>query len=499
MGAVVLTLGRGSAERESVMRDVIVVGAGMGGLAAANELAAKGLSVLVLEGTTQIGGKARTQVVDGVEFDTGPSVLTLPEVADSVFRASGSSLEEQVTLLRPTPNFRYVFPSGVELDVHHELEETCQSVRGTLGATAEHEFRRFLNLSKRIWDNAAPAFVFQDAPSVWGVFRQGPVVWASSTRIDAFKSMKGAIEAVVKNEELRALLLRYATYNGSDPRRAPGTLNCIAHVELGLGGFGIQGGMGVLANALANRALDCGAEIELGSRVSRIELSGKKVTGVKLEDGRFERAEAVVVNAAASHLLNQLLPEAASDLSQGEPSMSGWTAIHRARRVGRAAHTVLMHTPYLEEFEDIFDRNIPPVSPTVYLCAQEVCHQRVGWADREPVFVMANAPALSEEQDFGPLRAAVIARLKQASLWSDGDDLVWERTPWDLAQTYPHTQGSIYGMASHGWSAAFRRPPNRLSGFEGVYLASGSAHPGGGVPLALQSGRLAARALLKRR
>ena len=111
---------------------------------------------------------------------------------------------------------------------------------------------------------------------------------------------------------------------------------------------------------------------------------------------------------------------------------------------------------------------------------------------------MANAPAVEEPQDYTPLREAVVSRLTRCQLWSEGDELVWERTPWDLAKTYPDTQGSIYGMASHGWSAAFQRPPNQLPGFTGVYLAGGSAHPGGGVPLALQSGRLAAAAVLKR-
>ena len=479
------------------MKDVVVVGAGMGGLAAANELAAAGLSVLVVERDSQIGGKARTVEIDGVECDTGPSVLTLPEVADQVFRASGSSLEEQVTLLRPTPNFRYVFPTGLELDVHHELEDTLESVAQTLGPGPADELRGFLRKSKRIWDNAAPAFVFRDAPSFWGVFLQGPAVWASSTRIDAFRSMEKAVNALVSTPELRELLLRYATYNGSDPRQAPGTLNCIAHVELGLGGFGIRGGMGRLAQALADRAQECGAEIELNAPVESIETDGGVFKGILLGDGRFVEAKSVVVNAAATHLAQRLLPEAQRRLSDGKPSMSGWTAIHRAKRRDRAAHTVLMHSPYLEEFQDIFDANRPPVSPTVYLCAQEVCHERKGWEHEEPVFVMANAPAVEGPEDYRPLREAVLSRLRQCSLWTDGDELVWERTPWDLAQFYPDTQGSIYGMASHGWSAAFRRPPNRLPGFSGVYLAGGSAHPGGGVPLALQSGRLAAAAVLK--
>lgn len=182
--------------------------------------------------------------------------------------------------------------------------------------------------------------------------------------------------------------------------------------------------------------------------------------------------------------------------------MSGWTGIVRARRrVGqdaRAAHTVLFPEEYLEEFADIFDRDRPPQAPTVYCCAQEPCHQRRGWADHEPVFIMTNAPpeprgGARPAEVYTALRERALGRLRGAGLIDGDDAVVWERAPAGLAAAYPGSRGALYGASSNSLFAAFKRPANRVSGLPGLYLASGSAHPGGGMPLCVLSGRMAAR------
>jgi len=262
-----------------------------------------------------------------------------------------------------------------------------------------------------------------------------------------------------------------------------------------------------VARALARVAERAGARIHTGARVERIRTDGR-VRGVETADGRRWPADAVVGNADAAHVLAGLLPRAAARHAPATPSMSGWTGIVRARRRAggdaRVAHTVLFPGTYLDEFADIFDRDRPPAEPTVYLCAQEACHGRAGWAGEEPVFAMANAPA---EPAHAPraaevwerLRAAVMERTRAAGLRDADDRLAWERTPGDLAAEFPGSRGSIYGAASNSPLSAFRRPANRVPGVRGLYLASGSAHPGGGVPLCVLSGAAAARAVLEDR
>ena len=181
--------------------------------------------------------------------------------------------------------------------------------------------------------------------------------------------------------------------------------------------------------------------------------------------------------------------------------MSGWTAVLRAaRRADRLPHEVLFPADYDAEFADIFDRDRPPAAPTVYLCAQERCHGMSGWADAEPVFVMANAPAEPADRPrpaalWAELESAVEHRIRAAGLWGPGDSIVWRRTPTELAAGFPGSRGAIYGAASNDRFAAFKRPPNRVRGVPGLYLASGSAHPGGGLPMVALSGLAAADCL----
>lgn len=485
------------------MSHVAVVGAGLGGLSAAIHLAAAGHRVTVLEGADQVGGKAGTVELPGgrssvaVEADTGPSLLTLPHVFDDVFRAAGSSLEDEVDLIRLSPAFRYLWPDGTALDLHHDPRDSTDAVRDALGADAAEDFARFLEYAAGIWEVAAPHFVEGPAPSVGRLARH----LRALPRIDPLRSMQGAIERRVRSPHLRDVLMRYATYNGSDPRRAPATLLCIAHVDLTLGGLGVRGGVAAVVRALARVARRLGVEIRCGSWVERVHAAAGRVQGVVV-DGRVVRADAVVINADVAHLKDNLLPDRRTPGRGGAPSTSAWNGILRARRgAPRAPHTVLFPERYEDEFADLFDHDRPPRAPTVYLCAQSRAHARDGWEDHEAVFLMVNAPAEPEVGRRDPavwrtVRETVEARLRAHGLWGDDDALVWSRTPADLAARFPGSRGALYGAASTARLAAFKRPPNRVRAWPGLYLASGTAHPGGGMPLCVLSGRAAARALV---
>ena len=301
--------------------------------------------------------------------------------------------------------------------------------------------------------------------------------------------MEAAIRSRVRTPALRDVLARYATYNGSDARRAPATLNCIAHVELGLGGWGVRGGMYSVVRALERVARRGGVEFEYGRRVERVDVKGGHAVAV---DG--EPADVVVVNADVGAVTAGLLRvEPRPSLNVEPRSMSGWNAVVRARRAMRVGHTVLFpERPYLEEFADVFDRRRWPADPTVYVCAQERCHARGGWPEDEPLFLMVNAPAGAEVDG---VEAVAMRRLVGAGLIAIEDAVVWRRTPRDLAERFPGSEGALYGAASNSMFSAFTRPANRGT-VRGLYYASGSAHPGGGVPLCLQSGRQAAADIL---
>lgn len=480
----------------------LVVGAGLGGLAAAIRLARTGHRVVVLEAADQPGGKAGTVTLDGVVVDTGPSMLTLPQVLDPLLAAGGLTLGTDLKLIQPEPAFRYRYVDGTVLDLHHDLDATAASVASALGPTAADEFLGFVSYAGRIWDKAAPRFVFGPAPSWRAVLSYGLPALFDLPAIDPLRSMQRAIRAQVTSEHLRMLFARFATYNGSDVRRAPATLNCIAHVELALGGYGIEGGVHALVEVLVSVARGLGVEIRLGCPVATVDLQAGRVAGLTLTDGTSLQAPVVVSNADAGWL-GAALPAGTRhglpDPPQG--SMSGWNALVRAaRKPDRPPHEVFFCTNYDQEFADLFDHTRPPVEPTLYLCAQEKSHHRTGWAHDEPVFVMVNAPcetpgAPTPDAVWDAVQETALLRARRASLFTEEDTVVWSRTPADLAHRFPGSNGSLYGAASNDTFAAFRRPPNQLHSVPGLFLATGSAHPGGGMPLALRSGVMAADAV----
>lgn len=476
---------------------VAVIGAGFGGLAAALDLASAGVEVEVFEAGARIGGKADEVIVDGVGLDTGPTLLTLPHVAEDLFRRAGTRLEDEVRLVRPEPAFRYHYPDGLTIDVHHALEDTLASVASACGVRAASQLQTHLERARRIWEASADYFVFGPAPTATRIVGLGPRAWWSLARIDAHRSLWDVICQDVEDPRLRWLLARYATYNGSDVRKAPATLACIAWVELGLGAWGIHGGMHALATAIARVAQQRGVKIHTHAPVRRIDVSDRAIRAIHTDD-REVSCDAVVCNADAAHLASGLLPESAKGAVRvsDSPSTSGWVGVFRARKQSdRVAHEVAFPPAYLDEFRDLFDRRQTPVEPTVYTCALARAHGRGDWGESEPLFAMINAPAFRPE-DRPNWQSLARQRLTAADLLHPDDPLVWERTPQELGARFPDTGGAIYGASSSSLFAAFKRPPNRIDRLSGLYLAGGSAHPGGGVPLCIQSGSQAAAQVL---
>ncbi len=503
-------------------RRVAVIGAGFGGLSAALALRAAGHEVTVYESSPRVGGKADRLRTGAADFDTGPSLFTMADVLDQVFALGGTRTSDHVTLRRLQPAFRYLFPDGVQLDLGDTPEAQAESIRASLGPAVASDFQRLLSHCRQIWEAAAPSFVYGDAPTMSAITARP--VWAARSlgQIDAARSMRSALEALTRSPHLRALFARFATYSGSDARVAPATLLCVAWVELGLGSWGVEGGISAVARALADRVVALGGELCLGSGVAGIELDGDRVSGVRLHDGTTRPHDVVVSNADTRALHESLLPprrfEARSAFTfakgrlaqaarESTPSMSGWNAVVMTPAAGRAAHTVLfpsaapgqgIDAAYYGEFAAIFDRGTIRREPTVYACDQRVAHG--GDSDGAgPVFLMVNAPAASACDagpgiDFAALEAETLARLRTAGVALDGE-VVFRRTPHGLADRFPASDGALYGAASNSRFAAFLRPGNRVAGVRGLYVASGTAHPGGGVPLALLSGLAAARAV----
>jgi phytoene desaturase len=477
------------------MARIVVIGAGLGGLAAAARLRALGHAVVVYEQAPTIGGKLATYTRAGYRFDTGPSLLTLPAVFAELFAATGDRLERTLDLQRVDPHCRYRFADQTVLEVPASRAALPGAMREAFGAGAAAEWTRLLRRAKRMWQVSRGPFIESAGPP-----KLLPLAWRQPTQLPVIapgRSLRWLARRTLTDPRLRTLLERYATYAGSDPRRAPAALATTAHVEQEYGCWYVSGGLHRLAAALADR-VDRGA-LHTGTAVTGIEVAGGRVGGVRLAGGRSVAADAVVADVDAGHLYGDLLPRPGL-MPRGEPSAAGFVLLLglRNRVPGLAHHTVLfppLEGPgYAAEFDAIFAGR-PAEAPTVYVSAP--ADPALAPAAGQAVFVLVNAPRQGPfDWDAAGVASAyadrVLARMAECGVDLRDQALFREtRTPADLARATGAPGGAIYGMSSHGPRAAFRRAANR-SPVPGLFLTGGSAHPGGGLPLVAMSARAVA-------
>ncbi|WP_276611156.1 1-hydroxycarotenoid 3,4-desaturase CrtD [Lichenicoccus roseus] len=481
---------------------VAIIGAGMGGLAAAIDLAHRGVAVTVLERGLQPGGKMRTVAVGNAVLDAGPSVLTMRDVFESLFESTGSALENHVTL-RPAERLaRHDWLQGPGLDLFADPARSREAIGEFAGAGEARRFDRFRAEIAAMYRTLDATFMRAARPSVLELTRRaGP---AALLGISPFTRMATALARHFHDPRLRQLFGRYATYCGSSPYEAPATLMLIAHVEQN-GVWLVEGGMHRLAMAMAQRATELGARIRYGEEVRTVAVRGGRASGVVLAGGETITADAVLCNADTAAIAGGLLGPDCADAAAPTPlparSLSAvtWTMVAETTGFPLIRHNVFFGRDARCEFDDLFARHRLPVSPTVYVCAQdrETADHRPGRPER--LLCLVNAPAAADtarldSTELDECQQRMITRLGRAGLHLRIQ--ASERTsPAEFAALFPGTAGALYGPASHGWAASFRRPGSR-SALPGLYLAGGSVHPGPGVPMATLSGRLAAARML---
>jgi len=488
---------------------VAVIGAGIGGLAAAARLAQAGLDVTVLERARTPGGKMRSLDVGGLAVEAGPTVLTMRWVFEELFRDCGADLGARVRLSPARLLARHAWEDGARLDLFADIDASVDAIRAFAGPREAEGYRRFCARSREVYETLEGPFIRDDRPSAVDLaLRIGPWGLPRLWRIQPFATLWSALAEDFRDPRLRQLFARYATYCGSSPFEAPATLMLVAHVEQA-GVWTVDGGLSALARAVADLAAERGARLRYGAEVARLAVSGGRVAGVDLADGERVPADAVVCNADAAALGAGLLgPEARPAGERLEPyerSLSAVTLCARATVSGfpLAHHTVFFAPDYRAEFDQILRERRLPEAPTIYVCAQDRDDACAGPDGPEPrperLLLLVNAPADGPERPTPPEieRCATNLRTRLAAFGLSLTEAELPATtgPAEFAALFPGTMGALYGRASRGSTATFRRPGAR-STLPGLYLAGGSVHPGPGVPMAALSGGLAARAIL---
>ena len=484
------------------MSRVVIIGAGVGGLAAAARLATAGHDVTVCEAASTVGGKLGRYERDGFRFDTGPSLVTMPQVFTDLFDATGG-WPAGLSFERLDPIARYRFADGTSVDATDDLDDFCARLDAWSPGSGQ-DWRGFTARAQRVWEASRVPFLESALSGPSAIARLALRQPRDIATIAPGRSLRSLGRRHLRDPRLRTLLDRYATYTGSDPRRAPAALAAVPYVEQAYGGWYIPGGLRRLGEAIHDRAVERGAAVLLDARVTGIGTAGGAVDGVRVADGRLLPADVVVANADAAHVYGELInaPAAARRLARATPSLAGFVLLLavRGRTAGLAHHNVLFPTDYDAEFDAVFGDPARPVpDPTLYVSAPD--DPAVRPDGHEAWFVLVNAPRHGQGRGAIDWRAPGLADAYAEHLLDllaerglpVRDRVLWRevRSPADLEAGTGAVGGAIYGTSSNGAAAAFLRPANR-SPVKGLFLVGGSSHPGGGLPLVTLSAQIVA-------
>lgn len=481
------------------MNKAAIIGAGIAGIASAIRLAKKGFEVQVFEANRYPGGKLSQFVSPkGFRFDAGPSLFTLPEQVEELFKLCGENPEAHFDYVKLPVACHYFFEDGTFLQAHADHEAFAQEMQDKLGEPRENVVKALKN-SAFLYETLAPLFMHKSLHHSSTFFNQEAFkAYGRMPRLDFFRTMDRANKSFFKDPRSVQLFNRYATYNGSDPYQTPATLNIIPHLEFNIGAFFPTQGMVSITNSLVALAERQGVKFHYGQGVEKILVENKKAKGIRLA-GKDLNFDLVVSNMDVVNTYQKLLKEQKQpEKLLRQPKSSSALIFYWS--MGKTfpqldLHNILFSADYEKEFEHIFKKKSLYDDPTVYINITSKYKKDDAPEGCENWFTMINVPN-NQGQDWDRLIAEArenIIKKTSRLLQTDIRPLILEEEYLDPRRIESKTsswQGALYGNSSNNKYAAFLRHANFHKDIEGLYFCGGSVHPGGGIPLCLLSAKI---------
>jgi len=488
-----------------------IIGGGLGGLAAACTLAARGHRVILWEKNDWLGGKAAVWEQDGFRFDMGPTILTVPRVLHRIFAEAGRTTADHLDLRRVDPQWRCLFDDGSVLDLT-ENETAMTASLATYAPGSEVGYRDFLGMSARLHEVSEKFFFWRSVEDIRDTLDFSKNFDLATLRDVLALRMGSTVAAQIRKRvadgRVAQMLDHFVQYVGSSPYGSPAVLCSIAHMQTNDGVWYPMGGTRAVPMALQELAESLGVEFRTGVEVNRIAAAGGRVSGVETKDGRITPVSAAISNMDSVRTYKELVggaPEKAfSRRWKREPACSGlvlYLGLDRAYD-HLAHHNFVFSQDPKAEFDFIYRRGEPAPDPTCYLAAPARTEPGVAPEGGEALYVLVHTPYLRPHHNWAEMlpgyRRVILDKLARTAGLHDLESRIRvERvlTPQDIHERYRVLNGAIYGLASHGRMFGAFKPGNRSRDLPGLYLAGGAAHPGPGMPMVLMSGWIAADSL----
>lgn len=482
------------------MKKAIVIGSGIGGLATAVRLALQHFSVEVFEASSEPGGKLTAFEKDGFRFDKGPSLFTMPQYVDELFQLAGKSPQAYFTYKKVPESCHYWFEDGLTLTAFADTEKYVNEI-ATKFNIAPEKVRAYFNHCQLLYEKSSRIFLEKSLHRA-ATWLSGDVAEALMYlhRYKLLTTMHKANQSFFEDERLVQLFDRYATYNGSNPYKAPGILTVIPWLEQGFGTWYPDGGMHAITKAIYTLALELGVKFHFNAPVDSILVEQKAAKGITSCGVKY-LADCVVSNMDVVPTYRRLLQgQKAPEKTLAQERSSSALIFYWGIKGGfnqLGLHNIFFSKNYKAEFEHLFDHKTMYNDPTVYINITSKETPTDAPEGCENWFVMVNAPA-DYGQDWDAMipevRKNVVAKLSKLLNVPLESSIISETilNPKGIESATSSYRGALYGAASNNRMAAFARHPNFSSAIKGLYFCGGSVHPGGGIPLCLLSAKITA-------
>jgi phytoene desaturase len=483
---------------KGLMKKAVVVGAGIAGIASAIRLQNKGYKVTVIEKNSYPGGKLTQLQGQGFRFDAGPSLFTMPNLVTELFDLSGKNPSDYFEYSQLDILCNYFYEDGTRISAHSDIRKFAQEIDKKTKDSA-HQVIKHLKKSEFIHKATEEQFLnkslhklssFLSFSTVKSIFKL--------PFLNIFSSMHQVNEKTFTDSKTIRLFNRYATYNGSNPYKAPGILNIIPHLEFGLGAYLPKGGMHEITNSLVKLAKEIGVKFHFNQEVTAIETENNLAKNVLTTSGNY-KGNVVVCNADIHTVYEKLIPSA-KKLAKVDQQERSSSALIFYWGIGKEfteldVHNILFTEDYKTEFDHLFDSKTIYEDPTVYINITSKQIPEDAPKGKENWFVMINVPSVYA-QDWDTMIAEArkniltkISRILGENIEKliEFEEILTPQLIQDKTNSY---KGSLYGTSSNNRFSAFFRHKNFSSQYKNLYFCGGSVHPGGGIPLALSSAKI---------